>query len=56
MHPYIRLLLTFFIAAAPSWAAGTLDMAAAVLGTTLATAHPNQQEQEETTKNDEDHG
>lgn len=47
--------LTFLRAAAAGGTAGAADVAAAILGTALAPAHSNQQEQEEGSQNDEDH-
>ena len=48
--------LTFLGAAAAVGTAGAAEVAAAVLGATLAPAHSNQQEQEEGSQDDEDHG
>lgn len=57
LHPTGRLSpLTFLGAAAAVGAAGAAEVAAAVLGATLAPAHSNQQEQEEGSQDDEDHG
>lgn len=47
--------LTFLITATPCWTAATLDVAAAILGTALAPAYPNQQQEEEATKNNEEY-
>lgn len=47
--------LTFLVTAAPSWAADTWDVAAAILGAALAPAYSNQQKEEEATKNDEEY-
>lgn len=48
--------LTFLGAAAAVGTAGAAEVAAAVLGTALAPAHSNQQEQEEGSQDNEDHG
>lgn len=56
-HPILLCVhpLTFLRAAATGGTAWASDVAAAILGTALAPAHTNQQEQEEGSQDDEDH-